>query len=187
MKCNDSENYMMKFFDKGMNDLEEAKLKQHLRTCTNCSIEFVSLKEIFADIEKDLEIEPPEDFEFQVMNRIENEVTMYKKSSAESLFVYNILLVAVSFIFVILFGGILWEALRTPIDLIQNVQSIFEISKGLFSAAISMGRGLIIAVVGVTASLYKTYYYAYIILGILLLVIQRIFFGMVREGNGGTQ
>jgi len=187
MKCNDSENYMMKFFDKEMNDIEEAKLKQHLKSCTNCSEQFVSLKDIFSDIEQSSEIEPPEDFELQVMNRIENEVTMYKSTFEESSFVYNILLVAVSFIFVILFGGILWDALRTPLDLIQSVQSAIEISKGLFSAAMSMGRGIIIAIMGVTASLYKTYYYAYIILGILLLVIQRIFFGMVREGNGGAQ
>jgi len=187
MKCNVSQNYMMKFFDKEINDIEEAQLKQHLKTCTNCSKEFFSLKDIFADIEQDSEIEPPRDFELQVMSRIENETTMYRKNSEESAFVVNTLLVAVSFIFVILFGGILWEAMRTPINLIQFVQSIVEFSKDFFSAAISMGRGIIIAIVSVTASLYKTYYYAYIVLGILLLVIQRIFIRMVREGNGGAQ
>lgn len=187
MKCIDSQNYMMKFFDREINDIEEAQLKQHLKTCTNCTKEFLSLKEIFADIEQDSEIEPPEDFELQVMNKIENETAIYRKTSDENIFVFNILVVAVSFIFVILFGGMLWEALRTPINLMQCAQSIVEYSKVLFSAAISMGRGIIIAIIGVTASIYKTYYYAYIVLGILLLVIQGIFIRMVRESNGGAQ
>jgi len=187
MKCNDSQNYMMKFFDRELNDIEEAQLKQHLKICTNCSKEFVSLKEIFADIEQDSEIEPPENFERQVMSRIENETKMYKKTTDQSMFVYNILLGTVSFIFVILFGGILWESLKTPINLLQFSELIVDYSKDFFSAAISMGRGIAIAIVGVTASIYKTYYYAYIVLGILLLVIQRIFIRMVREGNGGAQ
>lgn len=187
MKCNDSQNFMMKFFDREINDIEEAQLKQHLKTCTNCTKEFSGLKEIFADVELVSDIEPPKDFEFQVMSRIENEIEMYKKPSEESTFVYNILLVAVSLIFVILFGGILWEAFRTPVQSIQAVQAIIELSKDFFSTAISMGKGMVIVVVGVTASIYKTYYYAYIVLGILLLVIQRIFIRVVREGNGGTQ
>jgi len=187
MKCNDSQNHMMKFFDKELNDIEEAQLKQHLKICTNCSKEFVSLKEIFAEIEQDSEIEPPEDFECQVMSRIQNETKMYKKTSQESLFAYNILLVAISFIFVIFFGGMLWETLRTPINILQFFELIVDYSKDFFSSAISMGRGIIIAIVGVTASIYKTYYYAYIVLGILLLLIQRIFIKMVREGNGGAQ
>jgi hypothetical protein len=69
----------------------------------------------------------------------------------------------------------------------QLSELVVDYSKDFFSAAISMGRGIIIAIVGVTASIYKTYYYAYIVLGILLLVIQRIFIRMVREGNGGAQ
>ncbi|MHB8064187.1 MAG: anti-sigma factor family protein [Ruminiclostridium sp.] len=187
MKCNDSQNHMMKFFDRELNDIEEAQLKLHLRICTNCSKEFVSLKEIFADIEQDSEIEPPEDFERQVMSRIETETKMYKKTTDQSAFVYNILLVAVSFIFVIFFGGILWESLRTPINAVQFCELIAGYLKDFLSSAISMGRGIIIAIVSVTASLYKTYYYAYIVLGILLLIIQRIFIKMVREGNGGAQ
>lgn len=187
MKCNDAQNYIMKYFDKEINDIEEAQLKQHIKTCTKCSGEFLSLKGIFADIEQDPQIEPPEDFELQVMSRIEKEVKMYTKANEESAFVYNILLVTISFVFVILFGGILWEAFKAPIDLLQTAKSLIEFLKDLFSAAVSMGRGIMIAIISVTASIYKTYYYAYIALGILLLVIQRIFIRMVREGNGGAQ
>jgi predicted anti-sigma-YlaC factor YlaD len=186
MKCNDSQSLMMKFFDRDLNDIEEAQLKQHLKICTNCSQEYVSLKEIFSDVEQDSEIEPPEDFERQVMSRIENETKMYKKTTDQSVFVYNILLVAISFIFVIFFGGMLWESLKTPINVLHFFELIVDNLKDFLSSAVSMGRGIIIAIVGVTASIYKTYYYAYIVLGLLLLVIQRIFIKMVREGNGGA-
>lgn len=185
MKCSESQNHMMKFFDKEINDIEEAQFRQHLKTCTKCSEEFFSMRDIFADLEQETAIEPPEDFELQVMNRIEKEVVLYKKPGDDSKFAYNILLVAMSLVFVSLFGGILWEALKNPLILIQNIQMVSDLAKEFFSSAVTMLKGMSIAVVAVTASVYKTYYYAYILLGILLLVIQRAFFKMIKDGNGG--
>ena len=187
MKCNESRDYMMKFFDKNINDIEEAQLKQHIKSCTKCSEEFLSLKEIFSEIEQDSAIEPPEDFELQVMSRIEKEAVIYTKAAGGNAFVYDILLVAVSFIFVILFGGILYEAVKHPLAFLQNVQIATGLAKEFFSAAVTMAKGMGIALMGVTASIYKTYYYLYILLGILLLVIQGVFIRMVREGNGTVQ
>ncbi len=194
MKCNDSQNYMMKFFDRELNDIEEAQLKQHLKICTACSEEFVGLKEIFAVVEQNSEIEPPEDFECQVMNRIENEVKMYKKHIGDSTFVYDILSIAVSFIFVIFFGGLLWDCLKAPTNVVHFVDLISYYSNEFFSVASSMGKGIIIAIAGVAASIYKTYYYAYIVLGILLFMSLKTFFKMVKTGgartamdNGGLQ
>ncbi|HEX2926181.1 MAG TPA: hypothetical protein VHP38_07980 [Ruminiclostridium sp.] len=184
MKCSESQDYMMKFFDKNINDIEEAQLKQHIKSCTKCSEEFLSLKEIFTEIEQDSAIEPPEDFELQVMNRIEKEAVMYTKPAHENLYVYNILLITVSFVFVILFSGILYEAVKHPLALMQDVHIAIDLSKEFFSAAVTMIKGIGIALMGVTASIYKTYYYAYILLGILLLVIQGVLIRMVREGNG---
>lgn len=188
MKCSEAQNYMMKYFDRDINDLEEMKLKQHIKTCEKCTGEFSGLKEIFAGIEEDsIPIEPPEDFELQVMNRIQNETVMYKKAYRSTRDIYNVLLATVSFIFVILFGGLLWEIFDHPIALIQNIMMISNFAKELCTAAITMFKGMSIAIVGVAASIYSTYYYAYILMGILLLVIQRVFFKMVREGNGGMQ
>lgn len=188
MKCNESQNYIMRFFDKDLNDIEQAKLKQHLKNCEKCSEEFSNLQQIFTEIEQDTDfLEPPEDFELQVMNRIEKEAYMYQKQKNDNVFMYNILLMAVSLIFVIIFGSKMWEVLNKPIGLIQQTHLTFEIIKDFLSAAVSMIKGLAIAVVGVTASIYKTYYYAYMILGILLLVTQGLFIRMVKEGNGGAQ
>ncbi len=188
MNCNESQNYIMRYFDRDLNDIEQAKLKQHLKNCEKCSEEFTSMQQIFTEIEQDTEfLEPPEDFELQVLNRIEKEAYMYQKQKDDNVFVYNILLMAVSLIFIIVFGSIMWEVLNKPIGLIQQTHLTMEMVKDFLSAALSMVKGLAIAVVGVTASIYKTYYYAYMILGILLLVTQGLFIRMVKSGNGGAQ
>lgn len=187
MICNDSQNYMMKFFDREINDIEEAQLKQHLKTCSKCSKEFFSLKEIFSEIEKVQEIEPPEDFERQVMTRIEKEVPMYKKYNSENTFVYNILLIVLSLSFVALFGSIIWENMNHTINIYREFLTVTDVMKQFAGAAMSMFKGITITIVGVAASLYKTYYYAYILLGMLLLVIQKIFVTMLKESNGGAQ
>jgi len=186
MKCNDSQNFIMKYFDRELNDIEEAQMKQHLKVCKNCSDEFESLKEIFNVIEQGPEIEPPEDFERQVMYRIEHETEMYRKSTANNNFVYGILLIALSFIFVISLGGTLCESLRTPVNIMQLFDTASIYLKDFFSAAVSMGRGIVIAVVGVAASIYKTYYYAYIVMGVILFMILRVFFRILKASNWGT-
>ncbi len=186
MKCVDSQNFIMKFFDKELNDIEEAQLKQHLKNCKICSKEFNSLKEIFDIVEQDSGIEPPEDFELQVMNRIVNEERIYKKPD-NNLFVYNILLISVSLVFVIFFAGILREIINTPINLIQIMNRFVDFSQDFIVSAISMFRGIAIAILSVAASIYKTYFFEYIVLGLLLLVTQGVFFKMVRQSNGGAQ
>ncbi len=187
MRCNEYQDLMMKFFDKNLNDIEEARFKQHIKVCSKCNEEFLSLKEILCEIGQDSAVEPPENFELQVMRRIEKETVMYTGTNRESSFVYDILLMAVSFIFVILFGGILYEAIKHPIEFVRHVQVATDIVRDFYSAAITMAKGIGIAVVGVTASVYKTYYYAYILLGILLFVVQGVFFRMVRGGNGTSK
>lgn len=187
MKCVDSHNFIMKFFDKELNDIEEAQLKQHLKNCKNCSEEFNSLKEIFDIVEQDSGIEPPEDFELQVMSRIANEAKIYKKPIDNNLFAYNILLISVSLVFVIIFAGTLWEIFKTPINLIQIMNRFVDYSRDFIVSAISMFRGIVIAVSSVAASIYKTYFFGYIVLGFLLLVTQGVFIKMVRQSNGGVQ
>jgi predicted anti-sigma-YlaC factor YlaD len=177
----------MKFFDKELNDIEEAQLKQHLKNCKNCSEEFNSLKEIFDIVEQDSGIEPPEDFELQVMSRIANEAKIYKKSSDNNLFVYNTLLVSISLVFVIIFAGTIWEIFKTPINLIQIMNGLVDYCKDFIVSAISMLRGIVIAILSVAASIYKTYFFGYIVLGFLLLVTQGVFLKMVRQSNGGAQ
>jgi predicted anti-sigma-YlaC factor YlaD len=70
MNCEAAKEYIMKYFDGEQNGPEELQFKQHLKTCTNCSDEFNCMKEAFALLGNAEEIEPPEDFEIKVMERI---------------------------------------------------------------------------------------------------------------------
>lgn len=187
MKCVDSKNYIMKFFDRELNDIEEIQLKQHLKTCNCCSEEFNTLKEIFDIVEQDSGIEPPEDFELQVMSRIAKETKMYKNRNENNAFVYNILLISASLIFAIIFGGVLWDNLRAPLNLMQMAQMIIGNLQDFALLAISVCKGIIIALFSVSASIFKTYYFEYILLAILFIITQGVFFKMVRHSNGGAQ
>jgi hypothetical protein len=186
MKCNDSQNLIMKYFDRELNDIEDAQLKQHIRVCKHCSDEFESLKEIFNAVEQQQDIEPPEDFERQVMYRIKNETVMYEKNTVNNNFVYGILLAVLSFVFVISIGGAIFESLQTPVNVMQFFGTASDYLKDFFSAAVSTGRGIVIAIVGVAASIYKTYYYAYIVMGVILFMILKVFFRILKSGNWGT-
>jgi anti-sigma factor RsiW len=61
----------MKYFDGTVNETERLQLMQHLKTCEKCSNEFDSLKDIFNCLEEeDNHIEPPANFEEQVMAKV---------------------------------------------------------------------------------------------------------------------
>lgn len=71
MNCRLSNEFLMKHFDRNINDIESAQLKQHLRICSSCSSCFNELSYIVDNLEKpEIIIEPPEDFEFRVLERV---------------------------------------------------------------------------------------------------------------------
>lgn len=70
MNCETANELMMKYLDHEINDIEEAQLLQHVKSCKTCSDEFNCMKEAFALLGNAEEIEPPEDFEIKVMERI---------------------------------------------------------------------------------------------------------------------
>ncbi len=188
MTCNNAQTIMMKYFDRNINDIEEAQLKQHMKTCNNCTQEFTSLKDIFDLVEADTceTIVPPADFEVQVMSRLKKEVPLYSKYNGDNSYVYNILAIALSFVFVILLGGLLLEVTKSPLNFIVMIQDFFSAAIQYVSLIFDAFKGIIIATVGVAVSAYQNYYYVYIVLAILLFVIQRIYVYIISDNNGGT-
>lgn len=188
MTCNNAQTLMMKYFDKNINDIEEAQLKQHIKTCNNCTQEFTSLKDIFDLVEADNceKILPPADFEVQVMSRIKKEVPLYSKYNGDNSYVYNILAIALSFVFFILLGGLLLEVTKSPLNFIVMIQDFFSTAIQYISLIFNAFKGIVIATVAVAVSAYQNYYYVYIVLAILLFVIQRIYVYIISDNNGGT-
>ena len=188
MTCNNAQTLMMKYFDKNINDIEEAQLKQHIKTCNNCTQEFTSLKDIFDLVEADTceKILPPADFEVQVMSRLKKEVPLYSKYNGDNSYVYNILAIALSFVFVILLGGLLLEVIKSPLNFIVMIEDFFSTAILYISLIFDAFKGIIIATLAVAVSAYQNYYYVYIVLALLLFVIQRIYVYIISDNNGGT-
>ncbi|MCR4436218.1 MAG: zf-HC2 domain-containing protein [Clostridiales bacterium] len=85
MNCKASQDYMMKYFDGCGNDIESAQFKQHLKTCKNCSEEFENLNEAFNFLTQDNGVEPPLDFEANVMKKIDSMEMVRRKRTERTL------------------------------------------------------------------------------------------------------
>ena len=188
MRCNIVQEYMMKYFDKSINDIEEGQLKQHIKMCKKCADEFYSMQDMLTEIEADTqEIEPPENFELQVMNRIKNETEMYGESEAEVSFIYNTVAIAFSLVFLVFLGGALFEAISSPLSLIAFFQHAFSITQDFMTSLVTVAKGIGISIIGITKATYQTYYYIYIVLAVLLIAIQRIFVYVMSYDKGGSK
>jgi hypothetical protein len=72
----------MKYLDSELSDSEHAQLIHHINKCDNCCAEFQQYNSIKKALEEDEEIEPPENFEIKVMNKIkaiENSAKLIKE------------------------------------------------------------------------------------------------------------
>lgn len=70
MNCDTSRELMMKYFDGEMDEAGEKQFREHLKTCGDCSDEFSCMEAIFASLDEKVGIEPPDDFEARVMDKV---------------------------------------------------------------------------------------------------------------------
>lgn len=182
MNCKLSDEYMMKYFDGELNDIENAQLRQHMKTCKRCSQEFGGLDEIVKMLETDSLIEPPEDFEMKVMEKISTlEVSRSKATSRGLVLLYNFTTL-VSVVLLLVFVAGLKE-----INLFGAFSSFSDFTAGIYAFAtdaFNMVWGIVKAFIQVAVILVKTYYYVFITLLALLLAVQKTFFILVKQDGG---
>ncbi|HHV98356.1 MAG TPA: hypothetical protein GXX36_02080 [Clostridiaceae bacterium] len=70
MNCEQAELFMMKFFDGEYNELEYAIFEEHLKDCEKCALNFANMKEVLSAVETDAMMDPPENFETEVMEKV---------------------------------------------------------------------------------------------------------------------
>jgi predicted anti-sigma-YlaC factor YlaD len=70
MNCNQSNDFMMKYLDGELKDTEYSELMHHINKCSVCCTEFQTYNIMVKSLENDNAIEPPEDFELNVMRKI---------------------------------------------------------------------------------------------------------------------
>lgn len=190
MNCKLSSEYIMKYFDKDVNDIETAHMKQHFKTCKKCSMEFEELSSIFGALENDSIIEPPQDFELNVMEKVNTvELVRKKRNDRFLIALYSlvsafILLVAMTFNS--LFGGLsVFAVIGRLGENFSLLSSSLLILYELIVRIYSIFSEVIGALLQVSVLLIKTYYYVLALLLGMLLIVQRMFMTLVRQNNGG--
>lgn len=174
MNCEQSNEWMMQYFDGTLDDIKTAQMKQHFKVCSPCSRDFKQLSQLMGVLEADDAVCPPDGFTVQVMKRIEKyeALRMYRRSKLR-MYLYNGIAVAAT-ILLIVFAAIysdtfLWLAQLFEIFSGNTFRIIADIAGILFDAA---------------KALFMNYSYIVISLLAILLAVQKTFFLLV-ERNGG--
>jgi len=187
MNCKVSEDCMMRYFDGALNDIEAAQFKQHLKSCEKCNEGFESMNSILGSLIDDI-IEPPEDFEEQVMKKVNLlEVERKKKSAKFIAFLYSI-----GALILITLTAFLISDLRGSIssvgDVGGSINSVSDLLTSIFGAAETIFNVIINIIsdfLQVVFVVIKAYYYVFIMLAAVLFAIEWMFVSLVRRNNGG--
>lgn len=159
MNCNESNEYIMKYFDRDLNDIESAQLKQHLKSCKKCSEDFQSMNKIINCLENESILEMPENFEMDVMSKIKClEVDRKKKSSRNLVFLYNLItlvsVVALLAFIINLKDVNIFDTLSYFRENFKSFSSIIEILYQVFNEIYSVVAGVISILLAVGVLIY---------------------------------
>ncbi len=169
MNCNTSSDSMMRYFDGNINDIEKLQMKQHLKSCKKCREEFESLNEIFNCLEKENQIEPPMDFEAQVMQKVSlYEDSRRKKFDGFLMLIYGVTLFVLGVLTIIFIFKIKDSEILNSIGQMKSIQSVFwsivYFAYGLFAQISGYLKGILEEMV---------YYYIFAVGLITYLILQK--------------
>ena len=191
MSCEQHSESIMKYFDGTLNDIEIKELKQHIKTCGKCNEEFEELSTILGFIENDNFIEPPEDFEIQVMTRIQR-LEPNENRRLEMLMICLLgiatvfsLVLSAAFTYSVLgvslfkLGGHIISAYTPFVGFVEMVGSVF---RSVTSPVVNVAKALMEIGIGIATN----YYYIVVLLVVLLFAVQWMFVSLIRQNKGGA-
>lgn len=192
MNCQISSDYMMKHFDGEINETEEAQFRQHLETCEKCSEEFACMSEIFGTLAESNIVEPPEDFEKRVMEKVEKVELARRESNSRMLVLLYNAATAVSIILLLVFVADLkqvsvFNAFEKIGQYFGSFTSAAAAVLGVVGVIFRLLAGVIGVVVDVAVSVVKSYYYIFITLIGLLFAIQKLYAHVEAQDGRGTK
>lgn len=188
MNCIEANEYIMKYFDGSHNDIENAQLKQHLKSCSGCNDSFENLKEIFSCIDSDNAIEPPCDFEVNVMKKINAlEVTRKKRADGVLIFIYSFVTVLITVLavsFMARFNGVnIFEIFSSSDDAVSSFPDTVFTLFSILNAVYHVFTRTLGALIQVISLLANTYYFMIAALLILFITVPQVFAGLAKHGG----
>ncbi|NLV36939.1 MAG: hypothetical protein GXY17_09740 [Clostridiaceae bacterium] len=179
MNCEKSKDYMMKYFDGETNEADQLLFRQHLQDCSSCKDEYEQLEDIFTALETRTEVEPPDNFEAMVMDKVAIiEKEREERKAKRIVWLYNGTII-LSIILILFYVADLRQVnLVSAFDKIGEyftsfssvTAAIIGVVKDLF---VLLGNALLV-VVDVAISIVKSYYYIFLALALMILLVQRL-------------
>lgn len=179
MNCDISKEYIMKHFDGDLKEAESVQFKEHLDKCSECNAEFNCMKAIFTTLDTKEEIEPPADFEAKVMDKVAIIEKERKENNAKTIvWLYNGAM-ALSIVLLLVFVAdlkqvSLFSAFEKLGEYFSSFSSATEAVIGVVEDIFVLLGSALLAVIEVSFSIFKSYYYVFIVLLAMLFVIQRL-------------
>ncbi|HOQ07120.1 MAG TPA: anti-sigma factor [Clostridiales bacterium] len=179
MNCDTSKDLMMKYFDGEMDEAEEKQFREHLKTCSGCRDEFSCMEAIFASLDEKVEIEPPDDFEARVMDKVALiEKQRRERSAKRIVWLYNLATMLSIILLLIFVADIKDVSIFSAFERIGEYFGSFSTVTAAISGAVKDLLGLLAnalsAVADISFSIVRSYYYAFIVLILAVLAIQRL-------------
>ncbi|HEY8349133.1 MAG TPA: zf-HC2 domain-containing protein [Clostridiales bacterium] len=179
MNCDTSKELMMKYFDGEMDEAEEKQFREHLKACSGCSEEFGCMEAIFSTLDEKVEIEPPDDFEARVMDKVALIENQKKERSEKRIVLLYNFATMLSIVLLLIFVADMKEvSVFSAFERLgEYFRSFSTVTAAIFGAVKDL-TGLLIdalaAVADIALSIVRSYYYAFIVLILAVLAIQRL-------------
>lgn len=179
MNCEKSKNYMMKYFDGEPNEADELQFRQHLQACDSCKDEYDQLEAIFTALGTKAEVEPPDNFEAMVMDKVAIIEKERKERKAKRIvWLYNGTII-LSIILLLFYVADLKHV--NVVSAFEKIGEYFTSFSSVTSAVIGvvgdlfalLGNALLV-VVDVAVSIVKSYYYVFLALALMIILVQRL-------------
>jgi len=190
MNCKSYGDLMMKYFDGDCNDIEFAQLKLHMKTCKTCAEEFENLGVVMAGLNQYTSPEPPQDFEVQVMNRI-NTLEYASKRKFKNMLTLLLCIIAAGIIFAVMTLG--WnehgitESMGKSGQLAGYFSSFTVVLMSMSNVALDVFSAMLRTLVNVNMAIVKTYYNVFIVLGAMFIAVQTMLTYYIRQSYGGAK
>jgi|GEM_PF-627239 len=179
MNCEAAKEYIMKYFDGDQNGPEELQFRQHLKTCASCSEEFNCMEAIFRTLETKEEIEPPENFEALVMDKV-NVIEKERKEKSENriVWLYNgatLLSIVLLLVFVADLKQVsVFSAFQKIGEYFNSFSSAAAAVAGVVQDLFELLGNALLAVIDVAFSIVRSFYPVFMALAVMIFAIQRL-------------